>query len=148
MGAPSSMIEHGIVLDHDRERRIGFDEAIFAESKSIAQLEAIAAQAIEARLPRLFTRLDAIKYEALATPLRKALDFDPVSRTAILGQHAKPQAPARVAIVTGGSSDLPASREALRTLEYYGQASLHIPDVGVAGLWRLLERVEEFRPMH
>ena len=37
------MKDLGILLDHDRERRIGFDEAIFAESKSIAQLEAIAA---------------------------------------------------------------------------------------------------------
>ena len=141
------MIEHGIVLDHDRQRRIGFDEAIFAESKSIAQIEAIAAQAIEARTPRLFTRLDAMKYEALANPIRKALDYDPLSRTAFVGERTKARGPAQVAIVTGGSSDLHASREAMRTLEYHGQASLHVPDVGVAGLWRLLDRIEEIRPM-
>ena len=54
---------------------------------------------------------------------------------------------ARVAILTGGSSDVATSREAARTLEYYGHASLHIPDVGVAGIWRLLDRIHEIRPM-
>ena len=141
------MKEHGIVLDHDRERRIGFDEAIFCASKSVAQVEAIAAEALQTGARRLFTRLDAMKCEALSTPVRKAMDFDPVSRTAIVGEARKPRAPAQVAIVTGGSSDLHASREAVRTLEYYGYASLHVPDVGVAGIWRLLDRVEELRPM-
>jgi pyridinium-3,5-biscarboxylic acid mononucleotide synthase len=141
------MKEHGIVLDHDRERRIGFDEAIFCASKSVAQVEAIAADALQAGARRFFTRLDAMKHDALSTPIRKAMDFDPVSRTAIVGEARKPRGLAQVAIVTGGSSDLHASREAVRTLEYYGHASLHVPDVGVAGIWRLLDRVEELRPM-
>jgi hypothetical protein len=37
------------------------------------------------------------------------------------------------------------SREAARTLRYYGTAGVEITDVGVAGLWRLLERIEEIR---
>jgi len=141
------MKEHGIVLDHDRERRIGFDEAIFCASKSVAQVEAIAAEALQTATRRFFTRLDAMKHDALSTPIRKAMDFDPVSRTAIVGEARKARGLAQVAIVTGGSSDLHASREAVRTLEYYGHASLHVPDVGVAGIWRLLDRVEELRPM-
>lgn len=141
------MTEHDIKLDHQREERIGFDEAIYSAGKSVAQLEAIVAHALEARTPRLFTRLDAFKFEALGAACRAALDFDPISRTAFLGERRRKAVPARVAIVTGGSSDMPVGREAARTLEYYGQASLHIPDVGVAGIWRLLERVEDIRPM-
>jgi len=141
------MIEHGILLDHDREARLGFDEAIYAAGKSVAQLEAIVAQALEARARRLFTRLDAFKFDAMGAASRATLDFDPVSRTAFLGERRAPLGTSRVAIVTGGSSDLPVSREAARTLEYYGHASLHISDVGVAGVWRLLDRVEEIRPM-
>ena len=141
------MIDHGIQLDHEREARLGFDEAIYAAGKSVAQVEAIVAQALEARTSRLFTRLDAFKFDALAASARAALDFDPVSRTAFLGERTRKPAAAQVAIVTGGSSDLPVSREAARTLEYYGQGSLHIADVGVAGLWRLLARIEEIRPM-
>ena len=142
------MIDHGIQLDHEREARLGFDEAIYAAGKSVAQIEAIVAQAVEARAPRLFTRLDAFKFDALGAAARAALDFDPVSRTAFLGERTRKSALAtQVAIVTGGSSDLPVSREAARTLEYYGHGSLHIADVGVAGIWRLLARVEEIRPM-
>jgi pyridinium-3,5-biscarboxylic acid mononucleotide synthase len=141
------MTEHGILLDHEREERIGFDEAIYAAGKSVAQIEAIVAHAVQARACRLFTRLDAFKFDALGSESRAALDFDPVSRTAFLGERPRKAAAARVAIVTGGSSDLPVSREAARTLDYYGQGTLHISDVGVAGIWRLLARVEEIRPM-
>ena len=140
------MTEHDIKLDHGREQRIGFDEAIYSAGKSVAQLEAIIAHALDARIPHLFTRLDAFKFDALDSRCRTALDFDPISRTAFLGERRR-KAAARVAIVTGGSSDMSVGREAARTLEYYGQGSLHIPDVGVAGIWRLLERVEEIRPM-
>jgi pyridinium-3,5-biscarboxylic acid mononucleotide synthase len=141
------MIEHGILLDHEREERIGFDEAIYAAGKSVEQIEAIVADAIEARARRLFTRLDAFKFQALNAKCRTALDFDPVSRTALLGERKRFTDKARVAVVTGGSSDMPVSREAARTLEYYGHASLHVPDVGVAGIWRLLARIDEIRPM-
>jgi NCAIR mutase (PurE)-related protein len=39
------------------------------------------------------------------------------------------------------------AREAARTLQYYRVGVHEIYDVGVAGLWRLLERVEELRDM-
>jgi NCAIR mutase (PurE)-related protein len=113
----------------------------------VAQVEAIAADALQSGTRRLFTRLDAMKFEALSLAARKAMDYDHVSRTAVMGEKRRPARAAEVAIVTGGSSDLHASREALRTLEYNGHAGLHIPDVGVAGLWRLLDRIEEIRPM-
>ena len=38
-------------------------------------------------------------------------------------------------------------REAARTLRFYGEPAVEINDVGVAGLWRLLERIEEIRKM-
>jgi NCAIR mutase (PurE)-related protein len=141
------MVEHGIRLDDERERRIGFDEAIFAAGKDVRQLEALVAQAIESGARRLFTRLEAAKHEALSHAARAALRYDAVSRTALLGAPRRLPGPARIAILTGGSSDLFASREAARTLEYYGHASLHLPDVGIAGIWRLLERIDEIRPM-
>lgn len=141
------MTEHGILLDHERATRIGFDEAVYAAGKSVAQVEALVADAVASRARRLFTRLDAIKVEALGKAARAALDYDPVSRTAFVGERPRIAANARVAVVSGGSSDLPVSREAARTLEYYGHGSLQVSDVGVAGLWRLLDRIDEIRPM-
>jgi NCAIR mutase (PurE)-related protein len=48
-----------------------------------------------------------------------------------------------VAVVTAGTSDIPVAAEACRTLEFLGVKATCIVDVGVAGLWRLLERVDE-----
>ena len=50
--------------------------------------------------------------------------------------------PERVAIVTGGTGDLPVALEAARTLAFHGEATQRHVDIGVAGLWRLLERRE------
>ena len=38
-----------------------------------------------------------------------------------------------------------AAREAQRTLAWYGEPAAEFHDVGVAGLWRLTERLEEIR---
>ena len=64
---------------------------------------------------------------------------------AALGATATPetdQTP-QVAVVTAGTSDVPVAREAVRTLEFNGVACKEVYDVGVAGLWRLMDRVEE-----
>jgi hypothetical protein len=74
-----------------------------------------------------------------------ALDYDPHSRTAILGKVPAPSGEPPVAVVTAGTSDLPVAREAIRTLAFYGVGAREIADVGVAGLWRILRYEEELR---
>ena len=140
------MPEREVVPDDARRARIGFDESIYCAGKSRRQLDTILARSIEADRPLLLTRLDATTVDALAPANRAALDYDPVSRTAVLGSRMRP-GPARVAVVTAGTSDVPVAREAVRTLAYYGEAAREIYDVGVAGLWRLLDRIEEIRAM-
>ena len=126
-------------LDTDRERRIGLPEAIYCAGKSPAQIAAILHAATG---PLLLTRLDPAKHEALGGAGTR-LDYDPVSATAILGDPAPSTTPARVAIVTAGTSDVPVAVEAARTLAFSGHASTRITDVGVAGLWRILRRADE-----
>ncbi len=53
--------------------------------------------------------------------------------------------PSRIAVVTAGTSDLGVSREAVRTLAAYGEAATEWADIGVAGLWRLLERLDDLK---
>jgi len=133
-----------VKLDFDRQNRTGLAEAVFCEGKSLAQLESICEAIQDAGKPMLFTRLDHHVFANLDERYPDVLDYDEVSRTAVV----KP-APLRdsslVTIVSGGSSDAPVAREAARTLEYYGYPCLAIHDVGVAGLWRLQERLEEIR---
>lgn len=142
------MAEREVVPDHARPARIGFDETIYCAGKSPRQLDAILAASIETNRPLLLTRLDARSFDALVPAHRCALDYDPVSRTAVLGAGTLP-APgaARVAVVTAGTSDVPVAKEAVRTLAYHGEPALEVYDVGVAGLWRLLDRLDEIRAM-
>ena len=63
----------------------------------------------------------------------------------MLGAPSPPAGEPRVAVVTAGTSDVPVAREVSRTLAYHGIASREITDIGVAGLWRVLERVDALR---
>ena len=132
-------------LDWERAARTGTSEAVLCEPKSTAQLDAIIAHASELGHRLLLTRLGPRKFSCLALPVRQALDYDAQSRTAILGGVAAATFTGRVAIVCGGTSDLPVAREAARTLAFDGEVATLLADVGVAGLWRLTERLDEIR---
>jgi hypothetical protein len=54
-----------------------------------------------------------------------------------------PRVEGSVAVVTGGTADTAVAEEARRSLEYLGVSSTLVPDVGVAGVLRLLSRLEE-----
>jgi len=132
-------------LDWDRAGRCGTSEAVLCEPKSAAQIDAILAHAIELDRRLLLTRLAPRKFARLAESSQTALDYDEATRTAILGGAPATTREGRVAIVCGGTSDIPVAGEALRTLAFEGEAATMLADVGVAGLWRLTERLEEVR---
>ena len=134
-----------IKLDLERRARLGFDEAILCAGKAPHHLSAILDSAAAEGRSLLLTRLDAARHDALPEALARRIDYEPLSRTGFFGEVASAAGDPRVAIVSAGTSDLPASHEAARTLAYYGRRSVEISDVGVAGLWRLLERIDEIR---
>jgi NCAIR mutase (PurE)-related protein len=131
------------LLDLARGERIGLAEAVYCLSKSPGQVAAVVAHAQAEEMRLLLTRLSSDKAALLPSESRAALNYDPESCTAVLGPIPRPSGEARVAIVSGGTSDVPAVREASRTLGFHGEASTLFTDVGVAGLWRLLERRDE-----
>lgn len=132
-------------FDFDRRSRIGLDEAVFCAGKSAGQIAAILTGVEAGVTGLLLTRLDPEKFAALPKEQQARLDYDASSRTAILGR-ARPTLPGPpVAVVMAGTSDVPMGREAARTLAFNGQACTEFTDIGVAGLWRLLDRLEEIR---
>ncbi len=131
-------------MDWDREGRTGVAEAVLCASKSPAQVGRIVAAAREQGRRLLLTHLDAAAFAALEADTGAALDYDIVSRTAILGGTV-PLAKSGVGIVAAGTSDMPVALEACRTLAFAGHEAAVIADVGVAGLWRLMDRLDEIR---
>lgn len=136
-----------IRLDFDRRARMGLDEAILAGSKSVPHLTAILDQAAAREARFLLTRLDQSQFDALPEPHRACIDYDPLSRTGWYGSPEPLKLLTRVAVVAAGTSDVPVVREVTRTLAWYGEPALEVTDVGVAGLWRLMERVDELQRM-
>lgn len=133
------------VLDLPRAKRLGFPEAVYCAGKSVAQIEAILDFARRKERALLLTRLDSARHAALSEATRAGLDYDAVSATAWQGDPTPIAAPARAVVVTAGTSDVPVAREVARTLRFSGEGCEEIADVGVAGLWRLLARVDELR---
>lgn len=137
--------EQMVVLDPDRVRRTGLEEAVFCSGKSVDQIAEILRRVTAGSGRMLLTRLARDKFEALPADLRCALEYDQLAAVAVLGSRHAPTGRHRVAIVAAGTSDAAVAREAACTLRYSGEDPLEVTDVGVAGLWRLLERLDEIR---
>ena len=138
------MADSEITLDFQRTERIGFEEAIFSQGKTVEQLNGILDRAKAKGASLLLTRLSQLQLEGLSTEHRAAIDYEPVSRTAYFGA-LRPAKPSRIAIVAAGTSDAHVFREIARSTRYYGHETSAFYDVGVAGLWRLLERAEAIK---
>lgn len=132
------------VHDHRRPERIGMPEAVLCSSKTPAQLQVVVDDLIAAEVTSLLTRLSGEQFDAFDQAQQAALAYDPVSQTAVLGEGLAPRS-GRVAVVAAGTSDQRVAAEAARTLAFSGVAVTEFIDVGVAGLWRLEQRLDEIR---
>jgi hypothetical protein len=131
-------------LDLDRARRRGYPEAVFCAGKTVEQVAAIAAEIGRVGQRTLFTRADPDQAAAVVAALPGA-GYDAIAR--LVAWPAEPPAPTGglIVVATAGTSDLPVAREALLTARHLGRATELVVDVGVAGLHRVLARLDLLR---
>jgi NCAIR mutase (PurE)-related protein len=139
-------VDPDVCLDFDRRQRLGVVEAIWGEHKSDEQIVRILEAFHAAGELALVTRVAACRIASL----RKltALPFEHHAAAQCLTLPGPPAADERhglVAVVAGGSSDLRVASEARLALACHGVATEMVLDVGVAGLHRLLSRLEALR---
>ncbi len=141
---PSAALREVAELDFDRAARRGYPEAVYCESKTPAQLRLIAGAVRERSARTLFTRANADQAAAVLAELPDA-GQDEESR--LLWWPAEPTAETGglVVIAAAGTSDLPVAREAQLVARFLGRRTELVPDVGVAGLHRILNRLELLR---
>ena len=132
-------------LDLGRARRRGYPEAIYCEGKTPEQVAGIAA-AVRARadIVTLFTRAQPAHAKAILHELPDAFHDDSAR---LLAWPPAPPAPSGglVLVASAGTSDLPVAREALLTARYLGRDTELVVDVGVAGLHRVLSKLDLLR---
>ncbi len=126
-------------VDLDRPRRTGFPEAIYCLGKTPDQIAEIAQTLAGAGQTVLATKAGEEAFEAVRVALPDA-EFNETARTIVVRAPGSPRLPGRVAVLTGGTSDLPVAEEAAVTAETYGAEVRRLWDVGVAGVHRLLSQ--------
>ncbi len=140
----SNSADRGITnIDLDRERRCGFPEVVYCASKSVSQVVAIAQEIMQHADRALLTRANQDQGDAVRAAIPGAV-FDERSGCISIDPEPLPKT-GLVAIVAAGTSDVPVAEEAARTAAIMGAAITSHWDVGVAGLHRLLARIDAIR---
>ena len=131
-------------IDHDRLRRTGSAEVVYGEHKTPEQVAATFQAIVERGHNALATRVSEAAAQAALAAVPEATHHAE-ARLLTCKQRENEAPTTRVAVVTAGTSDRAVAEEAALTAEFYGNAVLRISDVGVAGVHRLLARIEEIR---
>lgn len=130
-------------LDHHRKVRQGFEEVVYCQGKHIDHLVKIYETLATEGIDILGTRADREQYEAVKKVLPE-IEWDPVSGILKLERHEK-KLEGRIVVCTGGTADLSVAEEAAKVAEFFGTAVTRLYDVGVAGIHRLLSKLDEFQ---
>jgi NCAIR mutase (PurE)-related protein len=131
-------------LDTHRHLRTGYPEVVYCEGKTPQQLKAILEFLLTKGSDILGTRASDAHFSEAAS-LSPDLKYDPLSRTISLRRSSKPLTESYIAVVTAGTSDIPVAEEAAVTAELFGSRVERIFDVGVAGLHRVIHKIEIIR---
>lgn len=131
-------------IDHHRSLRVGFPEVIFGRGKTVEQITGIARRLIACSDKLLVTHAVEEAYLSVKENIPDAVYY-PASRTIVVNRVQNPRLRPGVAVVTGGTADIPVAEEAAVTAELMGNQVDKIFDVGVAGLHRMLDKLPRLR---
>lgn len=136
-------------LDLERKERTGFGEVVFCQGKSDGHLVRIYKTLLEKEGEVLGTRASLAQAELLRKELEDAysVTYDKVSRLLVVrvAEWKREKAIGNIAVCSAGTADIPVAEEAAGTAEFFGGNVHRFFDVGVAGIHRLLEKVDEIR---
>lgn len=130
-------------LDLDRQRRLGFPEVVFGQGKTAEEV-AVLVQRLALTAPNvLATRVPAETARLL--PPDQPWTLYPRSGTLALHRDQALRTSRRLGVVSAGTADAPVAEEAVVTARLLGLPTERLDDLGVAGLHRLLRRLDTLR---
>jgi hypothetical protein len=130
-------------VDAHRALRKGFPEVIFGAGKTTQQCLIIANSILKREQRVLITRITAEHARALKKKFKHAV-YHELARCVTIEKQPLPKR-GSIAVVCAGTSDLPVAEEASITAEIMGNHVVRVNDVGVAGLHRLLAKLDIIR---
>lgn len=129
--------------DTGRRERTGFPEVIFCQGKPDEYLTKIFQNSYEREGKVLGTRATREQYELVRKVLPQ-VEFSEVSGILKIGGDPSERI-GEIAVCTAGTADIPVAEEAAETAEFFGGRVERYYDIGVSGLHRLLDRIEDIR---
>ena len=129
-------------LDLERKKRTGFPEVVFCQGKPIDQTVAIFEKLYEVNGLVLGTRASLEQYKAVKLRISEAVWHDD-ARCITIGEPETTLG--SVAVCTAGTTDIPVAEEAAVTAYMCGAKVEKYYDVGVAGIHRLLSKIDDIR---
>lgn len=129
-------------IDTHRGIRQGAAEVIYGAGKTDAQIIEIASSMLaDGESSVLITRMS----EGAAVKARQIfpLFYDEISRIGIAGKQPEKSSCGKIVVACAGTSDIPVAQAAALTAEFYSNNVVRMYDVGVAGLHRLLDNIDE-----
>ena len=133
-------------VDHHRELRTPMPEIVYGPGKSPAQVQGIVERLLESNVGPIIVSRCTPQQRAVVSQLAEAAGLPIVEATSIgtIGIERNIQSHAgRVIVTTGGTADLPVAEEAVLVARLLGADVGLIPDIGVAGLHRVLSVREQ-----
>jgi len=128
-------------VDTHRALRQGFPEVIYGAGKTPEQVVKIATKLLERESRVLVTRVDDGHARAMRRKFKLAVHHK-LARCITVESKPLARRPGLIAVICAGTSDLPVAEEAAVTAEIMGNRVERIQDAGVAGLHRILSRLE------
>ena len=128
-------------VDHHRALRQGVPEVIFGQNKTPEQISGIASHMLARGTENiLITRMSAEAAEIVGRSV--PLHYDAMARIGIVGEVKHEHPVGNIVVASAGTSDMPVCEEAAITAETLGNRVTRVYDVGVAGIHRLLDRLD------
>ena len=147
LSVPSITLTYATVDVH-RALRTGVPEVVYGAGKTAMQIAGILQALHERGQDGLVTRIEAEKAtEVIAHFPNAAFTWSAEGRVLVSRVGVDPELVGRIAIVSAGTSDLSVAEEAAVVAEALGNGVVRIPDVGVAGIHRVLAQVDLLRSM-
>ena len=133
-------------VDYQRKERVGYPEVIFCQGKAPEHLQGIVQAMLEKDVKNILaTRADEEAYRTICQVAPQA-EYHELARIVAINRAPIPKrGRGTIAVVTAGTADIPVAEEAAVTAQMLGNDVTRIYDVGVAGIHRLLGRIDEIR---
>jgi len=133
------------VIDYNRELRVGCPEVIYGQGKTMDQIKGIVSNMKKNKAENiLLTRVSEDAYEVVKEIYPDAKHY-PVARLVSVEENPFPKNKGLITVFSAGTVDIPVCEEAAVTAEFLGNDVERIYDVGVAGLHRLLSRLDKIK---